>query len=193
MPHTARLMVVVGSPGSGKDKLVRAIGDLGAQHATVVSKHTSRYRRIDDGDEMICANDEGFNINECDIIYENYEDKYGIQSKEIWKGLRKGVFQVIVVSNIEAINKLRSIFGKLSILVYVHSAIMPEEYKKSESSLGSNIDYVIKRTEKYSMAFENFLLNFNAFDHVLIYTDAAEDLYDQIFRLFRAYERQWIA
>lgn len=182
-------MAVVGSPGSGKDILIQAINDLGAQHAEIVPKHTSRDRRQNDGDEMICANDNSYNLQACDIIYNNFDTKYGIDTGLIWRGLKRGVFQVLVVSNVAALNDLRSVFGKLLILVYVHSEIDPSEYRKSEMDFGNQDDYVEKRMLDYSNAFGIYKNNFISFNHVLLYTGANEDLYDQIFRLFRSYEK----
>jgi guanylate kinase len=185
MVFTPRLIVVVGSPGSGKDLLIRAVNDLGIRHAQIVPKHTSRRRRPDDGNEVICVDDSNYNIEPCDVLYASYKDSYRIDSSIIWKGLRMGVFQVVVVSQTQGINKLREIFGDLLVLVYVHSEISPDDFKKSELS---DDEYVQSRTDDYRRAFDVYLKNFLAFDHVLIYSGIQEDLFDQIFRLFRVYE-----
>ena len=185
MLSTPKLIVVVGTPGSGKDLLIRAVDDLGSQHGQVVPKHTSRTRRPDDGTEMICIDDASHDFKACDLVYENFGDKYGIECSRIWKGLKKGVFQVVVVSNVEAINKLKERFGDLMVLIYVHSEMGADDYLKREAA---SDDYVRRRVEQYEAAFGSYLSNYLAFDHVLIYSGVQEDLFDQIFRLFRAYE-----
>jgi ribose 1,5-bisphosphokinase PhnN len=187
MTSSQRLFVIVGTPGSGKDLIIRAIDDLGTQHARIVPKHTSRSRRADDQNEMICPGDPGYDLEGCDIPYENYDDKYGIKTENIWEGLRNGFHQLVTVSDIMAINRLRDVFGELMVLVYVHSNVTPEEYREKESSLGEDTGYVERRAAKYQFAFDAYLENFLAFQHTLIFTGVAEDLYDQIFRLFRAY------
>ena len=73
---------------------------------------------------------------------------------------------MISVSEIETINLLRAKFGRLVVLLYVHSSV---------------------RTENFD-DLKMFSDNFNKFDHVLVYEGKKEDLLDQIFRLFRAYE-----
>jgi ribose 1,5-bisphosphokinase PhnN len=190
MSFTPKVVIVVGTPGSGKDVLIRAVKDLGVQHAQIVPKHTSRARRLDDGTEMICSNDRKYNIAACDIRYKNFGNEYGVNSSLIWKGLRKGVFQVVVISNIEAINRLKECFGALTLLVYVHSEISADAYLKNETGSGSSGAYVRNRVARYQAAFNIYLKNLLAFDHVLIYSGIQEDLFDQIFRIFRAYERQ---
>jgi guanylate kinase len=184
-PH---LFVLVGASGSGKDLLIRAIDTMGLRYVDIVPKHTTRARRDDDGDEMICFDDANYDLESCDIQYENYSDQYGIQSERIWQGLEANRFQVIVVSPINAIKKLQKIFGNLMILVYVHSQVSAEEYRQEAIQYGE-ISYVEKRTDEYLLAFDVYLRYFLAFNHVLIYTGLDEDLYDQLFRLFRAYDR----
>jgi ribose 1,5-bisphosphokinase PhnN len=189
MKPMQRLFILVGSPGSGKDLLIQAINAMGAQHAEVVPKHTSRERWSDDGMEMVCRNDVGYNLSECAIKYSNYGDQYGIDSSLIWDSLRKGVIPVVVVSNVDAINQLRDKFDDLIVLVYVHSEVDAEKYQIEELKK-KGVHYVQPRVAEYRQAYEIYLNNFQAFDHVLIYCNDPEDLYDQIFRLFRAYERR---
>jgi ribose 1,5-bisphosphokinase PhnN len=195
VPHlfVQRLFVLVGTPGSGKDLLIRAVKDLGAQHAHIVPKHTSRKRRHDDGEEIICPEDSGNNLDQCDIRYDNYGAQYGIMTPQIWEGLRDGIFQVAVVSNVEAINQLRGIFGELVVLVYIHSEVDSDEYQRIEAARRNDpgyldTEYVEQRVKNYRLAFNVFLENYLAFDHVLIHSGPSENLYDQMFRLFRAYE-----
>ncbi len=207
--YTPKLFIVVGSPASGKDELIRAINTLGNLHADIVPKYTDRYWRYDDGNEMICKyiiNNDGeyianpcYNINRCNIQYENYETKYGIATDDIWNGLKKGVHQVLVVSNINALNQLKRIFGNLAVIIYIYSEVTKEEYMKKELNKykekvfdsESNINEYLKlREENFDMAWNLYEENFMLFNHVFIFTKREEDLYDQIFRLFRYYENR---
>jgi len=189
MTATPRLFVIVGTPGSGKDLLIRAVNDLGTLHAGIVPKHTSRARRSDDSEEMIFSDHSDYDLAGCDIRYDNYGDEYGIKSVQIWEGLRKGNSQVAVVSDLDAIKELQRIFGEFMVLVYVHSRMDAEEYRREAAKHGDDAGYVERRVAEYHHAFDIYLRHFLAFNHVLIYSGLPEDLYDQIFRLFRAYER----
>lgn len=192
MIYSPNIFLVFGNPGSGKDILIKAVNDLGAGQAIVISKHTNRKREDDDGTEMVCINDPEYDLDNCDITYINYGNMYGIKSKDIWNGLEKGVFQVIVVSNFEAIKQIKSIFSKIVKIIYIHSEMHPNEYEENELKLGKDLEYIKNRVEKFEQSFNDYLNNFEIFNHVLIYTGSDEDLFDQIFRLFRSYERHLI-
>lgn len=189
MITSRRIVVIVGTPGSGKDLLIRAVFELGTQHAQIIPKHTSRKRWSDDRKEIICPGEEEYNLQGCDIRYSNYNDEYGIESSRIWDSIDRGVFPVVVVSNINAINQLHKKFGELVLLVYIHSQMSAEQYRRAEAKYKKEAYYIEKRVEEYQQAFSIYLRNLAAFDHVLINSDLPEDLYDQMFRLFRAYER----
>ncbi len=178
----ANIFVIVGGKASGKDEIIRAVYELGSLHAQIVPKFTSRNRSLEDGREIKCnyifekenKEKKGYIVRSqeddkeyfCDIVYKKNENYYGINTHQIWKGLRSNKFQVIVVSELEAINSLRKIFGSLVKLIYIHG----------------------QDDEENSLEFQMFVQYFDFFDHVLIYESRKEDLYDQLFRLFRAYE-----
>ena len=184
---TARLFIIVGNTPNkntnGKDLIIQAVDSMGSLHASVIRKYTSRGKKEDDGNEIICdckfvESDGHFNqvktndgiFHPVDIVYRRNGNLYGLYSKDIWNGLKRGKFQVVVISDVDPINQIRKIFGGLVLLVYVHS----HNYGPSK---------------KVDPEFELFSKNFTLFNHVLIYEDNAEELYDQLFRLFRAYEK----
>lgn len=211
--YTPRLFIVVGNPASGKDELISAVNILGSLHAEIVPKHTNRPWRPGDDDEMICelmpnpddynlplVHNNKYDLKGCDIIYTNYDTQYGIKTEEIWNKLCTGISQVLVVSNRDALNNLKKIFGSLAVILYVYSQITKEEYlsrekEKEEKKANSdpnyiiNSDYLNQRAENFEQTWMLYQNNFLLFDHVFIYADKEEDLYDQIFRLFRAYEK----
>lgn len=188
--NSAFLFVVVGTPGSGKDILIQAVNDMGVLHAQTVPKHVNRNRQDDDGEEMICLDDKKFDLESCDIVYDNYGKTYGFEVAPIWKGLRKGVHQVLVVSNISAMNEIRNRFGSLSKFVFVNSDMDPVAYREEQEALGNDPEYIENRVRGYHGALSSYFENINLFDHVLIYSDSQEDLFDQIFRLFDFYDRK---
>jgi len=210
---TPRLFLVVGNPASGKDELIAAVNVIGSLHAEIVPKHTNRKWHADDYNEMICEkipnpadpfadyiDNPNYDIDNCDIVYENYGSKYGIKTVDIWDGLMRGTMQVLVVSNSKALNQLINAFGKLAVTLYVYSPITRDAYIKStrEKEERTHVEnpyylvdeeYISSRVKRFDMSWNIYVDNFMLFDHVLIFADKQEDLFDQIFRLFRAYER----
>jgi hypothetical protein len=169
--------------------LIQAVRDLGARHAEIVPKHTSRKRRVGDEGEMICSDDEGYRPKSCDVVYKSHGDRYGVVTGDIWAGFTAGRSQIIVVSQVNGINALRRAFGELIVLVYVHSELTREEYISREQGRASVGEaYASKRAADYRNAFQVYVENILAFDHVLIASAIKEDLFDQLFRLFYAYE-----
>lgn len=171
----SKLFVIAGNASSGKDNIISATRELGAFHAQIVTKYTTRQATKDDGSELICQTLPDGNPNRdfikknvkknCDISYSRNGNTYYIDSNEIWDGMKTGLFQVVSVTEADPINQLKQKFGSAVVLIYVHS-----DSKTTPIEL------------------DLFVNNFDKFDHVLIYEDKYEDLYDQLFRLFRAYE-----
>ena len=172
----SKLFVIAGNASSGKDNIISATRELGSFHAQVVRKYTTRRATEEDGSEIVCrltakgkSNvqfDEKEVEKNCDIWYERNGNRYYIDSKEIWDGMKSGLFQVISVTDAKTINQLKKKFGNAVVLIYVHSD-----------------------SETTPVELDLFVNNFDKFNHVLIYEDKYEDLYDQLFRLFRAYEK----
>lgn len=199
---TPRLFIVVGNPASGKDELIAAVNVIGSLHAEIVPKHTNRSWRVGDDSEMICyngPNSDDYDLDHCDITYVNYGSKYGIKTSYIWEKLKNGISQVIVVSNKGALNQLKMMFGDLAVVIYVYAPITSNEYRAIEEkkqrdkqeldpNYKINQSYIEERVHNFDMAWKLYEDNFILFDHVFIYADKREDLFDQIFRLFRAYE-----
>lgn len=183
----SRLFVLVGDDSSGKDMCIEAINKLGKLHAQTVKKFTTRNEKPNEFDNMVFKNiidkekssennivykqNPQFTLDNCDITYARKGNIYGINTSEIWDGLKQGLFQIVSITNVEAIEKLKRVFGGFMVLIFINS---PES--KSENNEAFNI----------------FLNNYIKFKHVLIFDGKLENLYDQIFRLFKAYENKLI-
>ena len=187
MSGIARIYLVCGGPGSGKDALIQAVKDMGSLHARIVPKHTTRIRRRSDGEEMICADDSAWDLKSCDLQYVNHGDTYGVRTSDLWDNLMRRMPQVLVVSNHEAIQRLTEIFGRVVVLIYVHSDIAVDDFASRETS-GQDDGYVKRRSVEYNNAFRLYISNMKFFRHVVIYSGAQEDMFDQMFRIFAHYE-----
>lgn len=120
--------------------------------------------------------------------------KYIIDLKKIDDGFANNRSQVLVLSDVETIKKLKKRYGDQVIVIYCHSQIDETEFKKNTTD--ANIEQKIK---KFSKQLEEFAENYSIYRHVIIYAEneighesdgRQEDLIDQLFRLFMAYEEQ---
>jgi ribose 1,5-bisphosphokinase PhnN len=187
MKSFTRIFVVSGGPGSGKDALIQAVRVMGSLHAQIIPKHTSRTRRRSDGTEMICSDDANWALDKCHLKYNNHGDYYGIEVDKIWAGLASNLHQIVVVSNRDAINAICEQFFDAVVLIYVHSDVGVADFVSNEAD-GEQDAYVKVRSTGYEDAFKMYIDNISAFDHVVIYSGSQEDMFDQMFRIFKYYD-----
>lgn len=209
------LYIISGNGASGKDELIEATYAMGSLYADVIPKYTSRDQKQDDGPELICKRllrGGEYSINNeyeeylklkteepgrflTYVANGNYE--YAIDMSQLRDKLEKGRSIVIALSDINTIKKLIDEFNDQVVTVYCNSQISKEEFLRKTS--GDAID-LVKGSELEKKLLE-FIENYLLYRHVIIYAEnelghesdsRQEELIDQLFRLFRAYEEKWI-
>lgn len=172
-----KIFIIAGNAGSGKDYIIQGAHEIGCVQ---VSKHTSRNRNPDDGDEMICNGDPKFDLAGCDITYSRYGTTYGIRTDDILKNLIFGkAHQVIVCSDMDTITALKAKFGESVVTLYVHSDITAEEFLAQETEQKSRRDYIEARLKEFSKAHYGYIQNIGIFDKCLIFADDRKELLRQ--------------
>lgn len=186
-----KIYVFIGNPGSGKDKALETIRVQSLLHSIIMPKHTTRARKEDDGEEMICPGDELFDMDSCDLTYVNYGNTYGIDTQELQARLEDGISSSIVVSNAEAIKKLKEKFPNKLVTIYIHG-LSKEEYIIQQKNYLED-EYVKKRLEKYHQADELYYNQWLDFNHTIIDNNDLTDLKLQINNIMMYYEegRDW--
>ena len=182
-----KIYIFIGNPGSGKDEALETIRVQGMLHSVILPKHATRYRQKSDGEEMICLGDEGFDIESCDLQYNNFGTTYGIITKEIEERLKDGISSSIVISNKKAIEELKRRFPGSVVTIYIQG-LSKEEYKIQQKEHLEE-DYVKRRVEEYGKADEMYYKQWLDFDHVIINNGDLADLKRQIDTIHRYYEK----
>lgn len=182
----AKIYVFTGNPGSGKDEALETIRVQGILHSIILPKHTTRNRNIDDGEEMICPDDEGYDMESCDIQYNNFGTTYGINTQELQERLEDGLSSSIVVSNPEALAELRKRFPEEIVNIYMQG-LSKEEYMIKEKDRLEE-PYVKKRIAEYDKADQLYYRDWMNFQHVIIDNGDLADLKIQIDTIQRYYE-----
>jgi guanylate kinase len=190
------LFLIVGASGSGKGTLLRALKDMGDRYVTVISKITTRPPKATDGDELISINPAPTAIQKTqkdfeikyDIVYGQYKYHYGISTSDILQNFKKGKFQVLIVSNSDAIKKLYQKFEPIIKLIYLYSPIDVEKLEAHQINIGTESPEEIEKRKKGIEEIHKFYItNISRFDHVFLNIREPEDMFDQIFRLFKRY------
>ena len=101
------LITLTGPSGCGKSEIMKIMVQVNPR-CKILPKFTTRPRRKDD-DESIITVDEI--PPECDYVYEQYGEKYGISSRMLLQYLQEGYIPIVVVNDAETIKKLQRKFG----------------------------------------------------------------------------------
>lgn len=181
-----KVYVFSGNPGSGKDEALETIRIQGILHSIILPKHTTRHREESDGEEMICPTDEEFDIESCDLLYNNFGDTYGINTEEIKERLKDGISTSVVISNKAALEELKEKFPEAVVNIYIQGLSKEEYIIQQKEHLEE--EYVKKRIQEYEKADELYYNQWLDFNHVIINNGDLSDLKRQIDSIQRYYE-----
>lgn len=182
----ARIYAFIGSPGSGKDDALETVRVQGILHSIIMPKHTTRLRKADDGEELICRDDKKFNIESCDLQYENYGSIYGIDTNELRERLEAGISSSLVVSNREALEALKAKFPEELVTIYIQGMSKEEYIIQQKEHLDE--EYVKRRIQEYEKADELYYNRWLDFNHMIINNGDLGDMRLQIDSIMRYYE-----
>lgn len=135
---------------------------------------------------MICLGDELFDMDSCDLTYLNYGNTYGINIQELHERIKDGISCSLVVSNAEAIKKLKEQFPNELVTIYIHGLSKEEYILQQKDHLED--EYVKNRLEKYDQADELYYNQGLEFNHVMIDNGDLTDLKLQIDNIMKYYE-----
>lgn len=149
-----------------------------------ISKYTTRKkRRIDD--DAICVEKIPM---QCDLVYEQYGVRYGVELKCLYEKLEEGYTPIIVINDIRAVEDLKAVLGGLvySIFLYRKPALyedfFDEERERAlENSAKDDIEKNARiRYEKAQAIYRIYIENIQLFDKVILNTSKKDDTMLQV-------------
>jgi guanylate kinase len=179
---TSRIIIIAGGSFSGKDKLVNAMIQMEPKKVLSYQKGATRPKNKNDNDELLHLKKLNKRYN---IKYNKNGYEYGLSSKDIWTSLAKEKIVLIVLSDLESIKKIKSIFQEICVVIYLHANIDFEELEKARTEL-DNKEFD-KRKNSLNELHKTYISNMDIFNHVLLNTSESEDLYDQAFNILDFY------
>src|SRR5438270_8400607 len=108
------VITLTGPSGSGKSTVVNQIKAVGPDFditPRVIDRYTTRPRRIDDGDDLTTVSEIP---RHCDLVYEQYGVRYGLQSQGIFSCLSRGETPIIIVNDVRTVADIRRMSGPLT-------------------------------------------------------------------------------
>jgi len=178
MPH---LITLTGASGSGKSTVVKyllAKADSSFK-PKLIPKYTTRSPRKDDSGEVICISEIP---DECDIVYEQNENRYGIKFKDVYEIISSGACPIVILNDVRAVEDVRSALNGLvrSIFIFRTRPTFQHYQQLARSRRVENVEDIERRFRKAQAIYRIYIENIYLFDHVIINSGSRKDLKVQV-------------
>lgn len=193
--NMAHIITLTGPAHCGKSTIVHMFMDFKGNgfYPVAISKYTTRKKRKNDED-VICVEKLP---KECDLVYEQYGVRYGVELKQLYDELEKGHTPIIVVNDIRAVEDLKSILGSLvySIFLYRKPAMYEDFFDEEKDRAFDEMEADIAknartRYEKAQAIYRIYIENIQLFDKVILNTAKMENTKLQVQYIVENLQRQ---
>ena len=180
------VITLTGPSGSGKSSalvylLSRTVPGF---DPILIPKYTTRAPRSDDRGESICVD---VIPPECDLVYEQYGARYGVNSQMLFDRLAVGKSPILIVNDVRLVEDLRNTFGKLvrSIFIFRKGPTI-DQYQKLAASrnVSDERDYQ-NRFNKAQAIYRIYIENIHLFDHVILNSGNRRTLKTQALKIVK--------
>lgn len=188
MPH---VITLTGPSGCGKTTALKCFVQLSNEKfkAHVVPKYTTRPPRNDDGAEIVCVEDIPA---VCDLVYEQYGVRYGIESLSLFNALSTGISPVVILNDIRTVEDIRHTLGKIarSVFIFREGPKLTKHQEMAEvRGVLSQTDFE-NRFRKAQAIYRIYIENIHLFDHVIINSGSVADLGFQAEQIVRGLHQE---
>lgn len=190
------IITLTGAAHCGKSEISKMFMDCAGKYFAPIriEKYTTRKRRKNDED-VKCVDKIP---KECDLVYEQYGVRYGLELEELYEYLEHGHTPIIVINDIRAVEDLKSVFGSLviSLFLYRRPAVYEEFYMEEKERASENItNEDIKRNartryEKAQAIYRIYIENIQLFDRVILNVFQLETTRIQVNHIVRSLEKE---
>ncbi len=178
------LITLTGPSGCGKSEIMKIMVQVNPR-CKILPKFTTRPRRKDD-DESIITVDEI--PPECDYVYEQYGEKYGISSRMLLQYLQEGYIPTLIVNDAKTIEKLQRKFGISMKSYFIHREKPSREKLIEIFNKTRGIPNPKDIEERYEVAKQIYTMytdNIGLFDNIILNTaEGFEEVTNIVKQLF---------
>ena len=190
----SKVLTLTGPSGSGKSTFIREI--LKYQnlifHPVVIPKYTTRPPRKGEKNAEKSFQ-EAISVQKlpssCDLVYEQYGVRYGVELSSIYSALSKGKSPIIILNDVRAVEDVRVLFGPLvhSIFLFRESPSLSKHEVLSKNRGVTDEETARKRFEKAQSIYRIYIENIHLFDHVVLNHGSKHDLRRQVKQIVNAF------
>lgn len=160
----------------------------------MVKKYTTRMERKND-DDVECVSKIP---RECDLVYEQYGVRYGLELTKLYDLLERGKTPIVVINDIRVVEELKTIAGDLvcSLFLYRKPASYEDFYKEENERATSEMKKnEIEKTariryDKAQAIYRIYIENIQLFDKVVLNVASKEKTRIQVERIVRGFEKE---
>ena len=183
--HSNRVITITGPSMSGKTTAVQMMLESKRVKCEVIPKFKTRRKRLDDDSEVISVSSVP---PECDLVYEQAGTHYGLSSSLIYDALKRGVSPIVILSDVRAIEDLRSLLGPVVTSLFIFRE-EPELRSMIEIASKRGVDDLndtLLRLNKARAIYRIYIENIQLFDHVIINASGRRVLRSQVTKILGA-------
>lgn len=166
----ARIITLTGPSQSGKSTAIDYFLSIKKKgyKPVCIPKYTTREARDDDKEREVLYCDVLPDF--CDLVYQQYDNRYGLALNFIEQNLIDGITSIIVINDVRTISEVKRIFGPLCNSVFVfRKSPTYESFKKEADKRGvADENVIIKRLKKAEAIYRIYIENIHLFDNVII-------------------------
>jgi guanylate kinase len=185
MPY---VITITGPSRAGKSTTVEYFNEFASKRfkPELVRKYTTRPPRKHDKD---CIAEEEI-PPECDLVYEQYGERYGLKLQTLIDHLANGKSPIVILNDVRAVEDIRTTFREhvRSLFIFRHDPLS-EDYR--QELIDSRKEDGQIRFEKASTIYRIYIENIHLFDHVIINRigcGTREELRNQVRQIVRSLE-----
>ncbi len=105
----------------------------------------------------------------CDLVYEQYGNQYGIQMAELYDYLKQGKSPIVILNDVRTVEDVKVFFGEkcVSLFVFRNSPNI-NEYTKMEQERQMGYSDVENRYKKATAIYRIYIENIHLFDKLIL-------------------------
>jgi len=117
----------------------------------------------------------------CDIVYEQYGNRYGLYMSELFDCLKNGMSPIVILNDVRAVEDIKTFFGEkcISIFVFRKKPVMDDFIKMGEERETSYEDATVRYNKAMSI-YRIYIENIHVFDKLILNTQDGFDSLEAI-------------